>query len=147
MRFTIAAMVAVVLALAPAAADELPDGFMARVFATYKDRAHWAKDYHPCDVYCEPAFAKLVRKLDYDPVCQCRKGGGDYVTLTGKLHPDGSFEYTLRDRNNPRHNRQWIVVLKPAGASWKIADIWERRLDNQNSLRERLKAGGTGFLL
>jgi len=39
------------------------------------------------------------------------------------------------------------VILKPKGSSWQIFDIWERRLDNQNSLRERLQKGGTGILL
>jgi hypothetical protein len=141
------AALAAVSLLGPALADEMPNTFMDRLFATYQNRAHWTKTYRPCDEFCEPGFAKLVKKLDYDPVCQCRSGGGDYVILTGKLHPDGSFEYTLRDRTKALHNRQWIVILKPKGSSWQIFDIWERRLDNQNSLRERLQKGGTGILL
>lgn len=147
MKTAIAAVLAGLLAGVTASAGELPNVFMIRLFGTYMDRAHWAKNYRPCDEFCEPAFAKLVRKLDYDPVCQCRTGGGDYIILNGKLHSDGRFEYTLRDRNNPRRNRQWILILKPSGDSWKIADIWERRLDDQNSLRERLAKGGTGMLL
>jgi hypothetical protein len=139
---------ALALALAaPAAADELPNVFMIRLFGTYMDRAHWAKHYTPCDEFCEPGFAKLIKKLDYDPVCQCRSGGGDYIILAGKLHKDGSFEYTLRDAKNPRRNRQWILILHPAGASWKIYDVWERRLDDKNSLRDRLAHGGSGMLL
>jgi len=130
-----------------ASADEMPNQVMDRLFATYQDRAHWTKGFRPCDVFCEPAFARLIKKLDYDPLCQCRSGGGDYVILAGKLHGDGRFEYTVRDRNNPRRLRQWIVILRPTGTTWKIADVWERRLDGQNSLRERLARGGTGMLL
>lgn len=134
--------------LAPAAiADEMPDAFMQRVFAKYADRSHWSKGYRPCDEFCEAPLAKLIKKLDYDPLCQCRAPGGRYIILAGKLHPDLSFEYTLRDANHPRKLRQWIVILKPAGTSWKVADIWERRLDGKASLRKRLEAGGTGMLL
>lgn len=147
MKIAIKLALAALCAAGPALADEMPNTFMDRLFATYKNRAHWAKGYRPCDEFCEPGFAKLVRKLDYDPVCQCRSGGGDYVILIGKFHPDGSFEYTLRDRTKPLRQRQWIVILKPKGSGWQIFDIWERRLDDKNSVRERIKAGGTGILL
>lgn len=147
MKIVLSALLAAAFATVPVLADELPNAFMDRLFATYKNREHWAKGYRPCNDFCEPEFAKLIKKLDYDPVCQCRSGGGDYAILIGKYHPDGSFEYTLRDRTKPLHNRQWIVILKPKGNGWQIYDVWERRLDDKNSVRERIKAGGTGILL
>ena len=147
MKFARFAILTALLLMPAARADEMPDAFMARLFAQYADRTHWPKQYAPCDAFCEPPFAKLIKKLDYDPVCQCRGPGGHYIMLAVKLHADGSFEYTVRDANNAGKLRQWIIILKPSGDSWKIADVWERRLDNQPSLRKRLEAGGTGMLL
>jgi hypothetical protein len=140
-------VLAALLALPALADDEMPDGFMNRLFAKYADRVHWPKNYAPCDEFCEAPFAKLVKMLDYDPVCQCRGPAGHYVILAGKLHADGNFEYTLRDASKPLKLRQWIVILKPVGASWKITDIIERRLDDKTSLRKRLQEGGSGMLL
>jgi hypothetical protein len=148
MKFACLLVMAALLTVPAAMADdEMPDAFMNRLFAKYGDRAHWPKHYAPCDEFCEAPLAKLVKKLDYDPVCQCREGGGRYIIVAGKLHPDATFEYTLRDANNSRKLRQWIVILRPAGASWKIADVFERRLDGKPSLRKRLESGGSGMLL
>jgi hypothetical protein len=148
MKFARFLVLTAVLATPVALADdETPNTFMNHVFAKYSDRAHWPKNYAPCNEFCEAPLAKLVKKLDYDPVCQCRGPGGHYIILAGKFHADGNFEYTLRDANNARKLRQWIVILTPAGASWKITDITERRLDGKTSLRKRLEEGGSGMLL
>ena len=147
MKFAWVLTLAALVVLPAFADDEMPDTFMNRIFAKYADRAHWPKNYGPCDEFCEAPLAKLVKKLDYDPLCQCRGPGGHYVILAGKLHADGNFEYTLRDANKPIKLRQWIVILKPVGASWKITDITERRLDGKGPLRKRLEEGGSGMLL
>ena len=72
----------------PAAAEE-PALFVKLLYANYTQMDHWAKGYDPCHEYCEADFAKLLdaahRKnmIDYDPICQCKAGGGKYRDVRG----------------------------------------------------------------
>jgi hypothetical protein len=132
--------------LVPPAAAEPPTVYAALLFAPYRTMGAFAKDYDPCRSVCVADFAKLVKAaraknlIDYDPICQCQKGGDAYMMFTGATGANNEeYAATMKKVGKPG---TWVVKLKWDDGGWKVNDIIETRAGKQVSLRQRL-AGAT----
>lgn len=132
---------------ATSASAEPPALFVNVLYGHYKNADPWAKGYDPCREYCEADFARLVKAarakhvIDYDPICQCQKGGEKYMMFSGgQGATDSDYLATIKKMSDPRGG--WVLVLRSDGGEWRIRDILEMRGGKQVSLRQRLTAAG-----
>jgi len=140
-RFPLAAFAVSILSVSPAAAEP-PALFINALFAPYRTE----KAYDACNQHCAADLAKLVktaraRKLiDYDPVCQCREGGENFMMFTGSTGATSDdFDATMKKIGKPG---TWVLKLKWIDGEWKVNDIVETRAGKPMSLRQRLAAAG-----
>jgi hypothetical protein len=81
--------------------------------------------YGLCAHFCKPSLLKIVRKnqteIDLDPVCQCQGMDTGYTVASVLLGTGGTYRAHFMMRGYP--NSVWTLVLKPSGATWKIADV------------------------
>jgi hypothetical protein len=145
-RLAFAALLSGIL-FAPPAAAEPPAVFVSMLYSNYKDMDHWAKNYDPCDKYCEADLGKLLKAahrknmIDYDPVCQCQHGGENYMMFAGSRGAtDDDYRVTMKKVGKPG---TWLLILRWADGGWKIRDVLETRSGKQVSLRQRLASATT----
>ena len=145
-RLFIAALLSGVL-YAPQASAEPPAVFIHNLYAHYKDADPWAKGFDPYKDYYEADFAKLVKAarkkhaIDYDPTCQCKQGGGNFMMFSGRTGASDS-EYLAKMKKLGEPRGGWTLHLKWVDGGWKIHDVVETRNGKPVSLRQRL--AGTG---
>jgi hypothetical protein len=145
-RFAFAALLSLILFVPPAAAEP-PSSFISMIFAPYKSMGDWGKDVDACRDYCATDLAKLLKSarakklIDYDPVCQCQKGGDAYMMFSGSTGATtDDYLVTMKKVGKPG---TWVLKLKWIGSDWKINDIVENRGGKQVSLRQRLASAGS----
>jgi hypothetical protein len=130
---------------APQASAEPPAVFIHNLYGHYKNADPWAKGYDPCREYCEADLAKLVKAarskhiIDYDPICQCQHGGGNYMMFSGSTGATNN-DYTVKMKMLGAPRSGWTLILRWIDDGWKIRDILETQNGKQVSLRTRLAA-------
>ena len=145
-RLVFAALLTGVL-LAPPAAAEPPAQFISQLYANYKDMDHWAKNFDPCNEFCEADLTKLLKAarrkhaIDYDPLCQCQHGGEAYMMFAGgRGATDNDFRVTMKKVGKPG---TWLLLLSWVDGGWKVHDVLETKNGKQVSLRQRLASATT----
>lgn len=128
------------------ASAEPPNLFINVVFAPYKPMGDWGKDVDACRDHCAADLAKVVKNarakklIDYDPVCQCQKGGDAYMMFSGSTGATSDdYLATMKKVGKPG---TWVLKLRWIDGDWKINDIIENRGGKQVSLRQRLASAG-----
>jgi hypothetical protein len=128
---------------APQACAELPAQFVHAIYAHYKNADPWAKGYDACKENCEADLARLVKAarskhmIDYDPICQCRQGGGNYMLFSeSKGATENDYTVKMKMLGDPRGG--WTLQLRWVDRGWKIHDILETQNGKPVSLRQRL---------
>ncbi|HUO98731.1 MAG TPA: hypothetical protein VMU01_08675 [Rhizomicrobium sp.] len=144
-RFVVAALLGGMLLVPPAAAEP-PAVFVATMFGSYKTMDQWARNYDPCKEFCTEDFDKLLKAarakklIDYDPICQCQKGGDNYMMFSGSQGAtDSDYRATVKKVGKPG---MWVLDLQWVNGGWLIRDVVETRNGKPVSLRQRLAAAG-----
>jgi len=117
---------------APAAAQEGPRAFVARLYAAYRD-PDFSPLRRPERIFAPPFVAALAEDrrlftgevgfIDADPICQCQDPGGMKADLGAVREAGARAEVSVRLRFGAADVRRIRLKLVRLAAGWRVADI------------------------